>query len=296
MNQPTASGASSASSELSKRLAFSAVAIPVVVWIVWSGGIALALFLAGVSALAAWEFYKLAIGSGSEPLWGHGVVFSALIPLFVHARIVGWWVPPLSMVMLLVLELLVVALWVRGSGGKPLEVVGITLLGTFYTGGMMSFGYVMRYHEYSIGPLAGTLLVTLPLLLTWGTDSGAMLFGKAFGHTKLMPSISPKKTVVGAVAGAAVAVAVAVVFVRYALLPYAKLTMPLLSAAVFGLVVSVAGQVGDLVESMLKRQAGVKDSSNLIPGHGGVFDRVDSLLFTLPVAFVLYNVLLTAAP
>ena len=96
MNQPTASGASSASSELSKRLAFSAVAIPVVVWIVWSGGIALALFLAGVSALAAWEFYKLAIGSGSEPLWGHGVVFSALIPLFVHARIVGWWVPPLS--------------------------------------------------------------------------------------------------------------------------------------------------------------------------------------------------------
>ena len=296
VSQSMAPAATTASSELAKRIAFSAVAIPLAVWIVWSGGVALALFLAGVSALAAWEFYKLAIGSGSEPLWGHGVVFSALIPLFVHARMVGWWAPPVSIVMLLVLELLAVALWVRGSAGKPLEVVGITLLGTFYTGGMMSFGYVMRYHEYSIGPLAGTLLVSLPLLLTWGTDSGAMLFGKAFGHKKLMPSVSPNKTVVGAIAGAAVAIVVAVVFVRFALQPYAKLTMPVLSAALFGLGVSVAGQIGDLVESMLKRQAGVKDSSNLIPGHGGALDRVDSLLFTLPVAFVLYNVLLTAAP
>lgn len=283
-------------SELVKRLAFSLVAIPVVIWLVYSGGLAFALFLSAVAALAAREFYKLAIGTGSEPLWGHGVAFSALIPLFVHARIIGWWAPPVSIVMLLILELLTVALWVRGSEGKPLEVVGITLLGAFYTGGMLGFGYVIRYHQYAVEPLAGTLLVVLPLLLTWGTDTGAMLFGTAFGKAKLMPRVSPKKTIVGAVAGAVVSIILAVFYVRFALQPYAKLGMPVASAVLFGLGVSVAGQIGDLVESMLKRQAGVKDSSNLIPGHGGALDRVDSLLFTLPVAFVLYDVLLTAAP
>jgi len=296
MGQTVASVASTPFSELVKRLAFSLVAIPVVIWLVWTGGLAFALLLAVAAALAAWEFYKLAIDTGSEPLWGHGVVFSALIPLFVHARFIGWWAPPVSIVMLLVLELLCVALWRRGSEGKPLEAVGITLLGAFYTGGMLGFGYVIRYHQYAVAPLAGTLLLVLPLLLTWGTDSGAMLFGTAFGVRKLMPSVSPKKTVVGAAAGAALAVILSVVYVRFALQPYAKLTMPMVSAVVFGLGVSVAGQLGDLVESMLKRQAGVKDSSKLIPGHGGALDRVDSLLFTLPVAFVLYDVLLKAAP
>jgi phosphatidate cytidylyltransferase len=197
--------------------------------------------------------------------------------------------------MLLVLEILAVALWVRGSAGKPLEVVGTTLLGALYTGGMLSFAYTLRYHRFAFDPLAGTLLVALPLLLTWGTDTGAMLFGKAFGVRKLMPTVSPKKTVVGAVAGAAVSVALSALYVRYALAPYARLTMPLAASLAFGFLVSVAGQVGDLVESMLKRQAGIKDSSALIPGHGGALDRVDSLLFTLPVAYVLLDLLLVPA-
>jgi phosphatidate cytidylyltransferase len=288
--------AASPMSEITKRLSFAAVAIPLVLWLVWAGGLALAILLAAAAALAAWEFYKLAIGTGSTPLWGHGVVFSALMPLLVHARFMGMWVPSLGLVMLLVLELLSVALWVRGAAGKPLEVVGITILGACYTGGMLSYGYLLRYHEYAIEPLAGTLLVVLPLLLTWGTDTGAMLFGRLFGVAKLMPSVSPKKTVVGAWGGAVVSVILSIVFVRYALLPYAKLTMSPFAAAVLGLTVSIAGQLGDLVESMLKRQAGVKDSSNLIPGHGGALDRVDSLLFTLPVAYVLYGALLRAAP
>jgi phosphatidate cytidylyltransferase len=282
-------------SEFAKRIGFAAVAIPLVVWAVWVGGAALAGLLALAAALAAWEFYKMAIGTGSVPLWGHGVVFAALIPLFVHARFMGWWAPPISVVMLLVLEILAVALWVRGSDGKPLEVVGTTLLGALYTGGMLAFAYTLRYHRFALDPLSGTLLVALPLLLTWGTDTGAMVFGRAFGVRKLMPTVSPRKTVVGAVAGAAVAVLLSVLYVRFALAPYAHLTMPVASAVAFGLLVSVAGQVGDLVESMLKRQAGIKDSSALIPGHGGALDRVDSLLFTLPVAYVLLDLVLVPA-
>ena len=296
MGQAVAAATNASLSEFAKRLAFALVAIPIVIWLVWAGGIAFAGLLAFAAALASWEFYKLAIGTGNQPLWGHGVVFSALVPLFVYARFAGWWFPQISVIMLLVLELLTVALWVRGSEGKPLEVVGITILGALYTGGMLAFGYVIRYHPYAIEPVAGTLLVMLPLLLTWGTDTGAMLFGTAFGRKKLMPRVSPKKTVVGAVAGAVVAVVLSLLYVRFALRPYARLTMPLASTVLFGLGVSVAGQLGDLVESMLKRQAGVKDSSTLIPGHGGALDRVDSLLFTLPAAYALYELLLTAAP
>ena len=281
---------------LAKRLGFSFVAIPLVVAAIWQGGLAFALLLAITSALAAWEFYRLAIGTGSVPLWGHGVIVSALIPLAVWARYAGWWTPPITIVLLLVLELLTVALWVRGSQGKPLEVVGITILGILYTGGMLAFAYALRYHRFAIEPIAGTLLVGMPLLLTWGTDTGAMFFGSNWGRAKLMPSVSPRKTVVGTIGGGLVAVVVAVAYARFALQPYARLSMPLLSAIGFGLLVSAAGQVGDLVESMLKRQAGVKDSSELIPGHGGALDRVDSLLFTLPVSFVLYDLMLVSAP
>lgn len=283
-------------SNLTKRLAFAGVAIPVVLGLVWLGGLGLALLLAVAAAVAAWEFYNIAVGTGSHPLSLLGIALSAAIPFGVYARFEGFWAPPVSVVMLVVLTLMSITLWRRGATGKPLEVVAITLLGVFYTGGMLAFAYALRYHRFAIGPMAGTLLVLLPLLITWGTDTGGMLFGKTLGKRKLMPSISPGKTVAGAVGGAVVAVIAAMLFVKLALHPYARLTMSLAAAAAFGLVVSVAGQVGDLVESMLKREAGVKDSSALIPGHGGALDRVDSLLFTLPVSYVLFDLLLIPTP
>jgi phosphatidate cytidylyltransferase len=283
-------------SNFAQRIAFAVVAIPVVLALVWWGGLGLAILLAVAAAVAAWEFYGIATGTGSHPLAASGVVLSAAIPLGVYARFEGFWAPPISVVMLMILALMSITLWRRGASGKPLEVVAITLLGTLYTGGMLAFAYALRYHRFAIDAMAGTLLVLLPLLLTWGTDTGAMLFGKTLGKAKLMPSISPGKTIAGAVGGAVVAVVLAVVFVKFALHPYARLTMSMAAAAAFGLVVSGAGQVGDLVESMLKREAGVKDSSALIPGHGGALDRVDSLLFTLPVTYVLYDLLLIPTP
>ena len=264
-------------SEFAKRLAFTLIAAPLVIWVVWLGGAPLAIVVSVASAIAAWEFYRLAIGAGSVPLWGHGVIFSALVPLFVHARLLGLWVPSVTLVMLAILELLTVALWVRGSHGKPLEVVGITLLGVFYTGGMLSFAFALRYHPYAVGPAAGTALVVFAFLLTWGTDIGGYVFGRWIGGRKLMPAISPGKTVAGAVGGLVLAIAVAVFYERYVLRPQAQLGIPLWGVVLFGVLVSVSGQVGDLVESMLKREAGVKDSSHLIPGHGGVLDRFDSV-------------------
>jgi phosphatidate cytidylyltransferase len=283
-------------SELAKRTAFAVVAVPLVIWVVWLGGAPLAILIAVASAIAAYEFYRLAIGAGSVPLWGHGVIFSAAVPLFMYARQLGLWVPNIGIVMLLVLELLTVALWVRGSEGKPLEVVGITLLGVFYTGGMMSFAFALRYHPYAIGAAGGTALVVLPFVLTWGTDIGGYTFGRMLGKRKLMPAVSPGKTVAGAVGGLVLAIVLAVAYERFVLRPQAQLGMLLQGAILFGVLVSVAGQVGDLVESMLKREAGVKDSSHLIPGHGGMLDRIDSLLFTLPISYALLGWLLIPVP
>jgi phosphatidate cytidylyltransferase len=282
--------------EFAKRVTFAVIAAPTLLGVIWVGGAPLTALLSLAAAIGAWEFYRLVPPGGSVPLWGHGVVMSALVPLFVHARVLGLWAPSITILVLLVLELLTVALWRRGSQGKPLEVVGTTILGVFYTGGMLSFAYGIRYHPYAVGALAGASLVALPIVLTWATDTGAFTFGRTFGRRKLMPSISPNKTFAGAVGGLAVTVVVSVLYVRFALQPFAGLAMRWWGAVLFGVVVSVAAQVGDLVESMLKREAGVKDSSHLIPGTGGLLDRMDSLLFTLPIGYSLLGWLLIPAP
>jgi phosphatidate cytidylyltransferase len=120
------------------------------------------------------------------------------------------------------------------------------------------------------------------VLSTWAGDSAAYLAGRAFGHHKLAPAVSPGKTIEGAVGGlvAAVLVSAAVFRVSGAL--------PAWAGAFVGAGLGICGQLGDLSESFLKRQAGVKDSGNLIPGHGGMLDRIDALLFAVPAALLMY--------
>jgi phosphatidate cytidylyltransferase len=108
--------------------------------------------------------------------------------------------------------------------------------------------------------------------------------------------VSPGKTVAGAVGGLAATIVVSWLYTVFVLTPATQLAFVRGGAIVFGLVISIAAQIGDLAESLLKREAGMKDSSHLIPGHGGILDRFDSLLFVLPVAYVLLNVLLVWAP
>ncbi len=279
-------------SELTKRVLFAVPAIPAVAGVLYLGDAPLAILLSIASALGAWEYNRLAAAAGARPMMAWGVVLAALVPLLMHAARLGLWVPPISLALLVVPILLAVALWTRGADGRPIEATATTLFGVLYTGGMFAFAYALRYHRFAVGAVAGTLLLLLPLVLTWANDIGAYFCGRALGKRKLMPSISPGKTVAGAVGGLALTVLVTWVYLRFVLQPRAGLGLTLGWTLVFGAVVSVAAQVGDLVESMLKRQAGVKDSSALIPGHGGVLDRTDSLLFTIPVAYLLLDRLL----
>lgn len=279
-------------SELTKRVLFAVGAIPVVAAAVWFGSAPLAILLSVASALAAWEYGRLAEAAGQRPMTWWLIILSALVPLAAHAARLGFWIPPLSMVALLVPLMLAVSMWTRGVTGKPLEATAITLFGIWYTGGMLAFAYTLRYHRFAIGAVGGTLLLMLPLVITWANDAGAFFFGKRFGRAKLMPSVSPGKTIAGAVGAVVTSLVVTWAYFRFLLVPYATLGLSIAGLLLFAIAMSAAAQVGDLAESLLKRQAGVKDSSALIPGHGGVLDRVDSLLFTIPLAYVLLDLLL----
>ena len=295
-------------SELTRRVLVGVIAAPLGILVVFAGGAALAALLAVLAALAAWELYRIARASGLTPLDDIGIALAGAVPLLVHARYLGIYELPLSGMALVVLILFALTIWMRGVAGKPLGAAATTVFGVIYTGGMLSFAYAIRYHPYVIGdvtmPLgsrglvvaAGGLLLMLPVLLTWASDIGAFFVGRAFGKRKLMPSVSPGKTVAGAVGGLVVTALTSWVFARFLLTPVTQLGFVRGGAILFGVIVSVAAQTGDLAESLIKREGGVKDSSHLIPGHGGVLDRFDSLLFVLPVAYVLLNTLLVWAP
>jgi phosphatidate cytidylyltransferase len=309
-------------SELAKRTAFALVAAPVTIAIVFYGGLPLALLLAVVAGLGAGELFAMAQGGGVAPLLRAGVGTAAALPLLTHARyalvsrsagvndpspvtplfaeighlFVGSIGTAAAVVAALVLALLTAAIWVRGVDGRPLTAVAVTLFGALYAGGLLSFGYALRYHDYAVGPRAGGALLLLPLLLTWASDVGGYAFGRLLGRRKLIPAVSAGKTVAGAVGAVLTTVVVCWLYSEFVLRPYAQLALRPLSAVFLGVALSVAAQLGDLAESLLKREAGVKDSSHLIPGHGGVLDRVDSLLFVLPVAYLLLGPLLGFAP
>jgi phosphatidate cytidylyltransferase len=300
-------------SELTKRVLFAVVAAPLAIWAMLAGRAPLAAFFAVIAALGAWEFYRIARASGGAPLAEAGIVLAGLLPLAVHAHYERVYTLPWAMGAVVILALCAAAIWARGVAGRPLAAVALTVFGVLYTAGMLSFGYALRYHPFvapfenatdlgrlpALGgwriPLGGFLLL-LPILLTWASDIGAYFVGRALGKRKLIPSVSPGKTVAGAVGGLLASVLVAWLYVAYVLRPYGQLGLTPLGIVAFGVVVSVAAQIGDLFESLLKREANVKDSSRLLPGHGGILDRFDSLFFVLPVAYLLVGWLLRAAP
>jgi phosphatidate cytidylyltransferase len=286
-------------SNLAQRILFALGAIPVILGAVWIGDWALAALLAIASALAAWEFYRIAEKLGTRPMARAGIALAAVLPLAIHARYLGLpvnAVVSIPFAAVLVLALLGGVIFARGVTGRPLESVSLTAFGIAYTGAMLSFGYALRYHEYAVGRIAGTLLLMFALVLVWISDTAAYAVGRALGKRKLIPAVSPGKTVAGAVGALVTCAAASWALVRFVLVPYGQLGLRPIHAVLFGIAISVATQLGDLAESLMKREAGVKDSSHIIPGHGGVLDRIDGMLFALPVAYWLLTTWLVPVP
>lgn len=275
-------------SNLVRRILFAVVAIPVVIGIVWLGGWLLAGALAVLGALGASEVYGLARRQGVEPLAPAGIAAAVAIPLVAHwthghagdARL-GW---SLGVLWLLAVPAFAMR---RGPAARPLAASAITVFGALYASGTLTFLLALR--NPATGPdgaLARTALVLFPMVATWLCDTAAMAAGRAFGGARLAPVLSPNKTWAGAIGGAAAALATAVLVGVLVLGPLGW-DLPLALLLAVGLAVGVLGQLGDVAESLFKREAGVKDSSALIPGHGGVLDRLDSLYYVIPVCAVL---------
>jgi len=255
------------------RVAFSAVAIPVAVLAAWVGGWVLAGLLALVGVLATREVYDLAAAAGVAPLRRSGLAAAAVAPLatfWAKGSEIHFAEPALYLGALWVLGVLTAAAWRRGPGDRPLAAVSVTVFAVLYAPGLLCFAIVLR-HPAGVGleSSTGTALLFFPLALTWIGDTAAMAGGKLIGGPKLAPGISPGKTWAGTIGGAACA---ALVFGCYT----AIIGVAVGPTMLFALFLSAVAQGGDLFESFVKRRFGLKDSSSLIPGHGGVLDRLDS--------------------
>ncbi len=286
-----AGGPTLAPRSLPLRIATTVVAVPVVVALAWTGGLLFLGFALVVLALALREFNILLESRGLHPHWKAGMAAVLLAPVAAFqrvrtGRIEEWHLG--ALLTILVVGVLLAELR-RGAGKHAIANSAATLLGVFYVGWLGTHLVSLRELPWAMGePYArGGPYALLPFALVWCCDSAAYLVGKAIGRRRLMPEVSPKKTAEGAWAGLLAAIAAAFA-ARATFAPF----LTLADAAVLGLLVGVFGQLGDLVESLLKRDLDAKDTSQLIPGHGGVLDRFDSLFFAAPIVYyyLLYRV------
>jgi phosphatidate cytidylyltransferase len=278
-----------------RRVAFAAVAIPVALLVVWYGGWILTALVVAITVLGTSELFGLAQRQGVRPSRALGFATAAAVPVVVYAvltdpRMRGFvaeaWPYAIAAWLMLVLTWALVA---RAPQDRPLAAVSTLMMAAAYTIGLPTFLLAIRHGQHPEQSWAGAALVFFPLVVTWVCDSAAMFAGRAIGGAKLAPVVSPGKTRAGGIAGLLGGLVVAPIF-AWAVFPRVGLAPSLPQLLVIAGVLAVVGQIGDLAESLLKREAGVKDSSHLIPGHGGVLDRFDSLYFVVPTAAVLYRV------
>lgn len=232
------------------------------------------LFVSVAILVGLYEFYAMAEAAGVRPLTLLGIAGGLILAV---AQFFGGSTPWVGSVIAGLVMLLLIGLLLRSQEPKDAAVrAAITLLGVIYVAGLLSFPVLLRAREQ------GRHYVFYLVLVTWAGDVGAYYVGRTLGRRPLCPSISARKTIEGSLAGLFCSI-LASFLAR--LWFWGKLgTVQSLS---LGLGLGVMGQVGDLCESMLKRGFGVKDAGTLIPGHGGVLDRVDSLLFTGPTLYLM---------
>lgn len=268
---------------LAQRVASAAVGIPIILVLIWFGG---PWYLAAVCAALAVASVEYQHAQGRD--WLDPT--SSLVAAIVGGIAVGAYIGRLEW-----------ALWIAGGGAAAIAAVAVnpvdrqplhryaawTLGGVLYLGVLGSTIVLLREIEFD-----GRSWVFVTVLATFATDTSSFFTGRAMGRTLLAPTISPKKTVEGFVGGCLGGFAV-VVAAAYAFREWDDLAFEPWHLAVIGVTVPLAATAGDLVESAMKRARHIKDASELIPGHGGLLDRLDSILFTFPAVYLFVEFVVT---
>jgi phosphatidate cytidylyltransferase len=289
--------ASKGRSELALRLLTAAVLVPLVVYIIVLGGIPYLATVIVFVLLGQREFYALIEEKGAQPLVGLGLVAGGALPavafvgneyhatLLLTASLLGFMVAQLR----------------KAQITEALASISGTFFGVFYVGWLLSHIVVLRRFFQAaqakyptedlvflgLSPQSGIYFVIFTLAVVIWCDAGAYFAGRAYGRRKLAPRVSPGKTVEGALGGilAGVLAGLAAKAIFDQLWPDLSAAMPWTAVIPFGIVLSVVGIIGDLVESLLKRDAAVKDAGAILPGMGGILDRIDAPLLAVPVAY-----------
>ncbi len=283
--------------ELALRLATAAFLVPSVLWLIAKGpafvlGAVIVIVLLGIR-----EFYQLIEAKGAHPEWTFGMAAGAALP------VVAYFGNEYHATILMTFVLLAVMVRAVGKAqiSEALASISGTFFGIFYVGWLLTHAVTLRdFHRIvvakwgpdaaaALDPNSGTFLLIFSLCAVVLCDTGAYFAGRKWGRRKLAPKISPGKTIEGALGGVVVGTVGALVCkgvfdVFWPDLSHA-LSWPV--AALLATVLAVAGMIGDLVESLLKRDAAQKDAGTLLPGMGGVLDRIDSALLAVPVMYYL---------
>jgi phosphatidate cytidylyltransferase len=250
------------------RVLTAIVGIPVLLYLVHAGGVAFSLFVTGIAALCCYE-YALVLRLGGRPVQFLSTVVVGAA-LAACAALGG----PLGLV--LTGGVALIALVEMFSGAHSMDRAALTLFGALFAGWMPAHIALIR----DLRP-HGEAFLCMTFVTVWCMDTAAYAVGKTMGRHPLASVLSPKKTWEGAVGGFAAALGVCALFSRFVL----KDALPMPWALAVGAVIGVTGQLSDLAESMVKRDAGIKDSGALLPGHGGVFDRFDSFILCAPAVY-----------
>jgi phosphatidate cytidylyltransferase len=267
-------------SNLMQRVAVAIVGIPLLLWLNMQGGLYFLGLVLALSLMATWEFWRLATHRAHPPSIAILLPLTAFVQFDFYYGFIGYWEAILAVVMFLY----VLEIW-RNQGSQFMN-LGATLVGLLYVN--LSFGALLRLRlSDAVNAGSGQALVLLMLLCVWAADIFAYFGGRGFGgkfiKKKLFARISPKKTWEGYLFGIAGSASAAWLCSTYIS------GCPDGRAVAAGLLIGAVAPAGDLLESMFKRDAGVKDSSGVIPGHGGVLDRFDTVMFVSPLLYFLVH-------